>query len=78
MNTLDKNKQNKKEKIAVVLLSGGLDSTTVATLAISRDYEVHALTIHYGQILSKEIQCAQDVAKNLKIRQKIVDISQYK
>ena len=47
---------------AVVLLSGGLDSTT--TLAIARDegYEIHALTFRYGQRHAMEIAAAQRIA----------------
>ncbi|HKH84159.1 MAG TPA: 7-cyano-7-deazaguanine synthase, partial [Gemmatimonadales bacterium] len=33
---------------AVVLLSGGMDSTTTATIALSRGFDVHALTFRYG------------------------------
>jgi len=36
-------------KIAVVLLSGGLDSTTTSAFAKSLGYEVHAITVHYCQ-----------------------------
>lgn len=47
---------------AVVLLSGGLDSTT--TLAIARDegFETYALTFRYGQRHEIEIKCAQKIA----------------
>jgi 7-cyano-7-deazaguanine synthase len=65
-------------KIGVVLLSGGLDSTTVATYAKSQGYDVRAITIHYGQRLSKEVLCAQEVAKRLSIPHKIVDISPFR
>ena len=65
-------------KIGVVLLSGGLDSTTTATYAKSLGYEVHAITVHYGQTLKKEIKFAQEVAKRLGIKHKIIDISPYK
>lgn len=77
MNTLAKKKQH-IEKIAVILLSGGLDSATVAAFAKNSGYEVKALTVHYGQVLSKEIQCAQAISKKLNIKQKIVDISAFK
>ena len=69
---------NKKQKIAVVLLSGGLDSTTVAALAKSQGYETKAITVHYGQILSKEIRSAQEVTSKLGIEHKIIDISNFK
>ena len=36
---------------AMVLLSGGLDSTTVATHAVRQGHEVRALSIGYGQRL---------------------------
>jgi 7-cyano-7-deazaguanine synthase len=65
-------------KIGVVLLSGGLDSTTTAAYAKSLGYEVNALTIHYGQTLSKEIKCAQEIAKRLGIKHKIIYNSSYK
>ena len=65
-------------KIGVVLLSGGLDSTTTAAYAKSLGYEVHAITVHYGQRLSKEVKCAQQVAEKLGIIHKVVDISSFK
>jgi 7-cyano-7-deazaguanine synthase len=57
---------------AVVLLSGGLDSTT--TLAIARDegYEVCALSFRYGQRHSVELDAAERVAARLGARQHIV------
>ncbi len=76
MNTLVK--KQLAGKIAVALLSGGLDSATVAALAENLGYEVNALTVHYGQVLSKEIQCAQAVAQKLNINHKIIDISTFK
>ena len=62
-------------KKAVVLLSGGLDSTT--TLAIARDagYETYAMSFRYGQRHTIELQCAENVAKALGVKQHtIVDI----
>ena len=52
-------------KKAVVLLSGGLDSTT--TLAIARDegYETYAMSFRYGQRHTVELQCAENVANVL-------------
>lgn len=64
-------------RIAVVLLSGGLDSTTTATYAKSLGYEVHAITVHYGQRLSKEVECAKRVAEKLGITHKMLDLSQF-
>jgi 7-cyano-7-deazaguanine synthase len=65
-------------KIGVVLLSGGLDSTTTAAYAKSLGYEVHAITVHYGQKLSKEVISAMKVAKKLGLTHKVVDISPFK
>jgi 7-cyano-7-deazaguanine synthase len=49
-------------KRAVVLLSGGLDSTT--TLAIARrDHEVHALSFRYGQRHAAELDAARRIAR---------------
>ncbi len=50
---------------AVVLLSGGLDSTTVAALAAQDGKEIYALSFDYGQRHDKELQCAAAVAKKL-------------
>jgi 7-cyano-7-deazaguanine synthase len=50
---------------AVVLLSGGLDSTTVAAIARDDGYEVFALTVSYGQRHQVEIKAAREVAAAL-------------
>lgn len=50
---------------AVVLLSGGLDSTTVAAMAKAEGKEVYALSFDYGQRHSKELECALAVGKAL-------------
>ena len=42
-------------KKAIVLLSGGLDSATVATWAIKHEYEVLAISFDYGQLHKKEL-----------------------
>lgn len=50
-------------KKAVVLLSGGLDSTTCAYVARAEGYQVHALSFDYGQRLVKELDSARAVAQ---------------
>lgn len=52
---------------AVVLLSGGLDSTTVAAIALSEGFAVHALSFSYGQRHSWELEAARRVALSLGI-----------
>ena len=47
---------------AVVLLSGGLDSATVAAIARADGYDVHALSFQYGQRHAAELQAAERVA----------------
>ena len=54
-------------KRAVVLLSGGLDSATVAAIARADGYEVSALTVIYGQRHHVEIEAAKQVAAHQKI-----------
>jgi 7-cyano-7-deazaguanine synthase len=57
------------KKPAVVLLSGGLDSSTVAAIAASQGFDVNALSFSYGQRHSIELDAAQRVAKSLGVTQ---------
>jgi 7-cyano-7-deazaguanine synthase len=50
---------------AVVLLSGGLDSYTAAAIARSQGFELHALTVRYGQRHAREVEAARAVARAL-------------
>lgn len=50
---------------AVVLLSGGLDSTTALAIARSQGFTCHALTVRYGQLHQCEIDAARRVATAL-------------
>lgn len=52
-------------KRAVVLLSGGIDSTTTLAIAIAQGYEAYALSFDYGQRHQIETQAARRVADSL-------------
>ncbi len=65
-------------RFGLVLLSGGLDSTTVAAWAKDQGYDLVALTVRYGQSHAREIDSARRVAAALGIRQRVVDVSFFK
>src|SRR5437660_8873424 len=52
-------------KRAVVLLSGGIDSTTTLAIAIAEGYDVHALSVDYGQRHQIDTEAARRVADSL-------------
>ena len=54
-----------KKKPAVVLLSGGLDSTTVLAIAKHQGFDIHALSFSYGQRHSWELEAARRVAETI-------------
>ena len=56
------------ERRAVVLLSGGLDSTTVAAMAREQGFTVYALSFDYGQNHKIELESAQRVAAKLGVQ----------
>ena len=60
------------EKPAVVLLSGGLDSTTVLAIAHAEGYVPHALSFRYGQRHSVELDAARRVADALGVADHVV------
>ncbi len=60
---------------AVLLLSGGLDSTTVLAVAQHEGFAVHALTFRYGQRHATEIEAAKRIARNAGVIQhRVIDI----
>lgn len=63
-------------KKAIVLLSGGLDSTTALYVAKSEGFgELYALTFEYGQKHDKELQSSRAVAKAAGVREhKVVNL----
>ncbi len=60
-----------KEK-AVVLLSGGLDSTTVAAIARSGGHDVFGLSFRYGQRHAVELEAARRVAESLGVTEHLI------
>jgi 7-cyano-7-deazaguanine synthase len=60
---------------AVVLLSGGLDSTTALAVAKSRGFTCYALTVKYGQLHQVELDAARRVAAMLGVADhRVIDI----
>lgn len=56
---------------AVVLLSGGLDSTTTAAIALAEGFAVHGMSIRYNQRHSIELESAARVARTLKLSEHV-------
>jgi 7-cyano-7-deazaguanine synthase len=63
------------QRPAVVLLSGGLDSTTTLAIAAAKGFAVHALTVRYGQRHAAELDAARRVARAHEVAEhRIVDV----
>lgn len=60
------------DRKAVVLLSGGLDSTTTLAIAKSQGYTCYAMTFRYGQRHEAEIECAKQVAERMGVSGHVV------
>ena len=56
-------------KKAIVLFSGGLDSTTCLYWALDKGYVCETLTVSYGQRHIREVQAAQKIAEKLGVKQ---------
>lgn len=59
---------------AVVIYSGGMDSYTVLHRALREGFRVHALSFHYGQRHSRELEVATEVCQTLGVAHQVVDI----
>ncbi|WP_165211037.1 7-cyano-7-deazaguanine synthase QueC [Streptococcus tangpeifui] len=64
-----------KRKSALVVFSGGQDSTTCLFWALKHYDHVEAVTFAYGQRHSQEVEVAKGIAKDLKISHHILDMS---
>ena len=53
---------------AVILLSGGLDSTTCLAIAKNQGFDLNALTLNYGQRHDFELKSAQKIVDHFKIK----------
>ncbi|MBA3721163.1 MAG: 7-cyano-7-deazaguanine synthase QueC [Parachlamydiaceae bacterium] len=59
---------------AIVLLSGGIDSTVVLALALSHGKNCYALSFNYGQKHIVELEAAKEIAKYYKVPHHIINI----
>lgn len=57
---------------AVVLLSGGLDSTTTLAIARSDGFDLHAMSFRYGQRHVVELECARRTAAAMAVRRHVI------
>lgn len=64
-----------KNEKAVVVFSGGQDSTTCLFWALQQFREVEAVTFDYGQRHSLEIECAKGIAAELNVKLTVLDMS---
>ena len=69
---------SREREKCVVVLSGGPDSATVAFWAKKQGYAVNAITFMYGQIATKEVACAKEIAEKLDVPIKVVNLSALK
>ncbi len=56
-------------KKAIILLSGGLDSTTVLAMAKAEGFEVYALSVFYGQRHEIELEPAKKIAESFNVKE---------
>ena len=59
-------------KKAVILLSGGIDSTTTLAIAKDQGFEVYAISFRYGQRHQIELDAAKRIAANFKINEHLI------
>ena len=60
---------------AVVIASGGVDSSALLYKTVNENYETYALTFIYGQKHKREIESAKKICEGIKVHHKIIDLS---
>jgi 7-cyano-7-deazaguanine synthase len=60
---------------AVVITSGGVDSSTLLYKTVKEDYETYVLTFIYGQKHTREIKSAKKICEGLNVHHKVIDLS---
>lgn len=76
--TKNASERNEKKPIAnraVIIISGGMDSTTLLYRLIREKREIFALSFNYGQKHKKELDCAKKVCQRFGIPHKIIDLT---
>lgn len=64
-----------RDEKAIVVFSGGQDSTTCLFWALKTFKEVEAVTFNYNQRHKLEIECAKEIAKDLNVRHHVLDMN---
>jgi 7-cyano-7-deazaguanine synthase len=64
--------QTRAAPAAVVLLSGGLDSTTTLAVAVAEGFAAYALSFRYGQTHEVELDAARRVAATLGVERHVI------
>lgn len=60
------------DKRAILLLSGGMDSATLGAIARDEGYALHAVSVRYGQKAKAELQAARKVADRLGVEEHLI------
>lgn len=69
------NMNTRNKKAAVVVFSGGQDSTTCLLWALDRYQEVVAVSFDYGQRHKAELECAKEITAELGVEWHVMDMS---
>ena len=72
---MDEAKQGQRSMRAIAIVSGGMDSVTLAHVLKAEGYDLHLLSFNYGQRHSKELEYAKRCADSLGAQWSLVDLS---